>query len=134
MALSQDTRIHEDFCAPYLIYQNDANDANAKVRPKLSLNATLSSTADLKSIPFTYRCILVVGKMLYPCEAMYCANMSIACHFPWSTLRQTCTPKTSNPNSMAKVLEKALTATPPSTPVDASALAFFQSTILHHQV
>ena len=78
MALWQDTRIHEGFCAPYLTYQNEANDANAKVRPKLSLNATLSSTADLKSIPLTYRCILVVGMMLYPCEAIYCANMSIA--------------------------------------------------------
>ena len=125
MALWQDTRTHERFCTAYLTYQNDASDANAKVRPKLSLNATLSSTADLKSIPFTYRCILVVGMMLYPCEAMYCANMSIACHFLSSTLRQTCTPNTSTPNSMAKVLEKALTATPPRTPIDASASVIF---------
>ena len=131
MALSQDTRIHEGFCTPYLNYENDANDANANVRPKLSLNATLSSTADLKSIPFTYRCILVVGMMLYPWEAMYCANMSITCHFPWSTLRQTCTPKTSNPNSVAKALEKALTATPPSTPIDASASVIFQTNTLY---
>lgn len=41
-----------------------------KVAPKLSLNATLSSIADRKSIPFTYLCILEVGIMLYPLEAM----------------------------------------------------------------
>lgn len=95
----------------------EANDANTKVNPKLSLNATLSSTADLKSIPLTYRCILVVGTMLYPWEARYCVKMSIACLFSSPTLRQTCTPNTSNPKSVANVFEKVLTATPPRTPI-----------------
>ena len=49
--------------------QNSANDANANVAPKLSLKATLSSIADLRSIPFTYFCIRDVGTILYPLEA-----------------------------------------------------------------
>ena len=53
----------------YAKSQNSANDANANVAPKLSLKATLSSIADLKSIPFTYFCIRVVGTILYPLEA-----------------------------------------------------------------
>lgn len=104
-------------------YQNDANDANAKVNPKLSLNATLSSIADLRSIPFTYRCSLVVGMTLYPCEARYYAKISSASLSPslftrqWAPRRHTCTPNTSNPNSMANVFENVLTATPPSKPI-----------------
>ena len=49
--------------------QNSANHANANVAPKLSLKATLSSIADLRSIPFTYFCIRDVGTILYPLEA-----------------------------------------------------------------
>lgn len=49
--------------------QNSANDANANVAPKLSLKATLSSIADLRSIPFTYFCIRDAGTILYPLEA-----------------------------------------------------------------
>ena len=49
--------------------QNSAKDANANVAPKLSLKATLSSIADLRSIPFTYFCIRDIGTILYPLEA-----------------------------------------------------------------
>lgn len=45
-------------------FQNSAKAASMKVAPKLSLKAMLSSTAERKSIPFTYRCILDVGTML----------------------------------------------------------------------
>ena len=110
---------------PYYV-SNDAIDANANVAPKLSLKATLSSIADLRSIPFTYRCNLVVGMMLYPCEARYCANISTArAFFCWAP-QHTCTPKTSSPKSMANVLENVLTATPPSNPVTITALALLQ--------
>ena len=123
MAFHKVAKLFHRFCMPYITYQNDAIDANAKVAPKLSLKATLSSIADLRSIPFTYRCNLVVGMMLYPCDARYCANISIAWPFVCSARRHACTPKTSSPKSMANVLENVLTATPPSNPVVINALA-----------
>ena len=84
--------------------------------------------ADRKSIPLTYRCILVVGKKLYPCEARYCANMmSVDGLFSWCALQHTCIPNTSNPNSIASVLENILTATPPSKPVFTDTLAMLLS-------
>ena len=133
MAFHKVARFVHCFCMPYIMYQNDAIDANTKVAPKLSLKATLSSIADLRSIPFTYRCNLVVGMMLYPCEARYCANISVACPFFCCAPRHTCTPKTSSPNSMANVLENVLTATPPSTPVTTNALALSRIQILTSQ-
>ena len=50
--------------------QNSASDASANVAPKLNLNATLSSNADRRSIPFTYLCIRDVGITLNPFDAM----------------------------------------------------------------
>lgn len=46
--------------------QNLAKAASIDVTPKLSLKATLSSTADRKSIPLIYRCNRIVGIILYP--------------------------------------------------------------------
>lgn len=97
--------------------QNSANDASMKVAPKLSLNATLSSIADRRSMPFTYLCILDVGTMLYPLEAMnYFSVSMISVAFPDRDC-YTCTPKTNIPNSSANVFENELTATPPSNPI-----------------
>ncbi|KAF6241690.1 hypothetical protein HO173_000401 [Letharia columbiana] len=61
--------------------------------------------------------------MLYPCDAIYCANISLPCLFSLRAQRHTCTPNTSNPNSIANVFENVLTATPPSKPIITSALA-----------
>ena len=126
MAFHKVARFVHCFCMSCITYQSDAIDANAKVTPKLSLKATLSSIADLRSIPFTYLCNLVVGMMLYPCEARYCTSISIVRPFFYCTPRHTCTPKTSSPKSMANGLENVLTATPPSNPVIINALALFR--------
>lgn len=53
---------------------NSANAANMNVVPKVNLNATLSSSADRRSTPLTYFCILAIGMMCIPLEARNCSS------------------------------------------------------------
>ena len=102
-----------------LVDQNSAKAANINVAPKLSLNATLSSIADRKSMPFTYCCSLVVGTMLTPLEAAnypYCKTFVLSLSAP-SEAERTCTPITINPIKNASVFENVETASPPTKPI-----------------
>ena len=51
---------------------NEANEASAKVAPKLSLKATLSSTKDRMLTLVAYRCIRDIGRTLIPWDDSHC--------------------------------------------------------------
>ena len=54
---------------------NSAKAANMNVVPKVNLNATLSSSADRRSTPLMYLCILVVGMTCIPLDARNCRRV-----------------------------------------------------------